>query len=253
MSENSETEPLYEIDFGGYGNTVTFIRAGKFHKLPRLDEVEGEILNCDKYKDFMITWDAHTINVRHGLDDSRPPFLTWTSTTTLWPIRQLSYTEITTSSLGTASPITTTNGKTSLSQSVKTNDAPSTYGSTTIKEHQLPVSTHFLATFKVTPPTSLKTTEASDFQATSEQTPCAASCTQTCACNCPTAPDTPTSSNTLAQLKIDKKTLSSYKRRHKSAWDPRKSSFYIGCVGITVLVLSAAFIVILDFIPTCRG
>lgn len=99
MSENSETKPLYEIDFGEYGNTVTFIRAGKFYKLPRLDEVEGEILNCDKYKDFMITWDAHTINVRHGLDDSRLPFLTWTSTTTLWPIR---YIGISTSYFGDA-------------------------------------------------------------------------------------------------------------------------------------------------------
>ncbi|VDI03761.1 Hypothetical predicted protein [Mytilus galloprovincialis] len=71
----------------------------------------------------------------------------------------------------------------------------------------------------------------------------------TCECNCPKASVTPINNGVLDQLKIDKKTLSSYKRRRKSATDPRNSSFYIGCVGITVLVISVAFIVLLDCIP----
>ncbi|CAG2252180.1 unnamed protein product [Mytilus edulis] len=73
--------------------------------------------------------------------------------------------------------------------------------------------------------------------------------TSTCKCNCPKASVTPINNDLIDQLKIDKKTLSSYKRRRKSATDPRKSSFYIGCIGITVLVIYVAFIVLLDFIP----
>ncbi|CAG2190612.1 unnamed protein product [Mytilus edulis] len=73
--------------------------------------------------------------------------------------------------------------------------------------------------------------------------------TSTCKCNCPKASVTPINNDLIDQLKIDKKTLSSYKRRRESATDPRKSSFYIGCIGITVLVISVAFIVLLDCIP----
>ncbi|VDI27427.1 Hypothetical predicted protein [Mytilus galloprovincialis] len=130
-------------------------------------------------------------------------------------------------------PPTTTDGIASVSQSPKTNDVPSTYGSATITEHHLSVSTVFPVTSTVSSPSNLKTTETPDFTTTSELTPCAPSCTKAYTCHCPTIPNTPAGSNTLAQLTLDKKTLSSYKRRHQSASDPRKSSVYIGCVGIT--------------------
>lgn len=86
MTGNTENERLYEIDFGGHKNTVSFIRAGKSNTLPRLVEIAGPVLHCSEYKEFMITWDANTINVSHGLDDSGSTFLTWTSPTTLLPI-----------------------------------------------------------------------------------------------------------------------------------------------------------------------
>ncbi|CAG2195119.1 unnamed protein product [Mytilus edulis] len=50
--------------------------------------------------------------------------------------------------------------------------------------------------------------------------------------------------------KVDTKTLSSYKRKHQSASDPRKSSMYIGSVGIAVLVAIVLLIVFLDCVPT---
>ncbi|CAG2194836.1 unnamed protein product [Mytilus edulis] len=50
--------------------------------------------------------------------------------------------------------------------------------------------------------------------------------------------------------KVDTKQLSSYKRKHQSAWDPRKSSLYIGSVGIAVLVLTIMLIMFLDCVPT---
>ncbi|CAG2243402.1 unnamed protein product [Mytilus edulis] len=50
--------------------------------------------------------------------------------------------------------------------------------------------------------------------------------------------------------KVDKKKLSSYKRKHQSASDPRKSSMYIGSVGIAVLVSVVLLIVFLDCVPT---
>ncbi|CAG2217397.1 unnamed protein product [Mytilus edulis] len=50
--------------------------------------------------------------------------------------------------------------------------------------------------------------------------------------------------------KVDLKSLSSYRRRYKSADDPRMSSFYIGCVGIAVLVMSILFIIMLDCLPS---
>lgn len=90
MSGNTESEPLYEIDFGGVGNSVSFIRAGKSNTLPRLVELAGPVLDCDKYKDFRIHWDDDTINVNHGLDDKGSPFLTWTSLSApLWPISNI--------------------------------------------------------------------------------------------------------------------------------------------------------------------
>ncbi|CAG2190100.1 unnamed protein product [Mytilus edulis] len=88
MSGNTETEPLYEIVFGGYSNTVSFIRAGKSITLPRLVEFAGPVLDCSQYKEFRITWDDNTINVSHGLDDSGSTFLTWTSAP-LWPIQNI--------------------------------------------------------------------------------------------------------------------------------------------------------------------
>ncbi|VDI52932.1 Hypothetical predicted protein [Mytilus galloprovincialis] len=72
---------------------------------------------------------------------------------------------------------------------------------------------------------------------------------RTCTCHCLDVPNTADNSVLVNQLKIDKKTLSSYKRRLQSATDPRKSSLYIGCVGIVVFSVTVAFIVILDFLP----
>lgn len=79
--------------------------------------------------------------------------------------------------------------------------------------------------------------------------PCEEQCTPTCTCNCPKVSVTPNSNVLVDQLRVDRKTLSSYKRRQQSATDPRKSSFYIGCVGITVFVVFVGFIVLLDFLP----
>ncbi|CAG2202653.1 unnamed protein product [Mytilus edulis] len=89
MSGSSDDQPLYEIDLGAYGNTVSYIRAGKSVSLPRLDEYQGPALKCNTYKDFRITWDDDTITVSRGLDDSASPFLTWTSPTTFWPVQTI--------------------------------------------------------------------------------------------------------------------------------------------------------------------
>ncbi|CAC5384688.1 unnamed protein product [Mytilus coruscus] len=50
--------------------------------------------------------------------------------------------------------------------------------------------------------------------------------------------------------KVDTKKLSSYKRLHQSVSDPRKSSLYIGSVGIAVLVSIVLLIMFLDCVPT---
>ncbi|VDI27428.1 Hypothetical predicted protein, partial [Mytilus galloprovincialis] len=82
ISGSSDDQPLYEIDLGAYGNTVSYILARTSGSLPRLDEYPGPALKCNTYKDFRIIWDDDTINVSRGLDDSCSPFLTWTSPTT---------------------------------------------------------------------------------------------------------------------------------------------------------------------------
>lgn len=90
MSGSSDAQPLYEIDLGAYRNTVSYIWAGKSGTLPRLDEYNGATLHCYAYREFIITWDDKTINVvSHGMDDNGSPFLTWTSSTTLWPIQYI--------------------------------------------------------------------------------------------------------------------------------------------------------------------
>ncbi|CAC5423975.1 unnamed protein product [Mytilus coruscus] len=55
---------------------------------------------------------------------------------------------------------------------------------------------------------------------------------------------------TYLPYKVDKKSLSSYRGRRQCARDYRKSALYLGCGGITVLVLVPIFIVILDFLPS---
>ncbi|CAG2219917.1 unnamed protein product [Mytilus edulis] len=50
--------------------------------------------------------------------------------------------------------------------------------------------------------------------------------------------------------KVDTKKLSSYKRKHQSASDPRKSSMFIGSVGIAVLISVVLLIMFLDCVPT---
>ncbi|CAC5366308.1 unnamed protein product [Mytilus coruscus] len=81
----------------------------------------------------------------------------------------------------------------------------------------------------------LMTTPSSMF--ISETAPCAGKCTSTCTCtfNCPKASTTASSNVLVNQLKIDKKALTSYKRRQQSATDPRKSSYYIGSKNIKKL------------------
>lgn len=89
LSGQTDSDPLYEIDFGGDINTVSFLRAGNSRQYPRLDEVAGPILRFDEYIEFWITWDDNTINVGLGLDVTGPLFLTWTSKTTLWTITNI--------------------------------------------------------------------------------------------------------------------------------------------------------------------
>lgn len=57
---------------------------------------------------------------------------------------------------------------------------------------------------------------------------------------------------TYLPYKVDKTTLSSYRGRRQCARDYRKSAIYLGCGGITVLVLFPLFIVMLDFLPSPR-
>ncbi|CAG2231193.1 unnamed protein product [Mytilus edulis] len=75
-----------------------------------------------------------------------------------------------------------------------------------------------------------------------------------CILQCTSQPSGNINSNNVVEpnipYKVDLKSLSSYRRRYKSADDPRMSSFYIGCVGIAVLVLSILFIILLDCLPS---
>ena len=56
-------------------------------------------------------------------------------------------------------------------------------------------------------------------------------------------------SRIVVDLKVDKKTLSSYKRQRTSASDDRLSSRVIGIIGATVVISVALLIVILDIFP----
>ncbi|CAC5381864.1 COLEC12 [Mytilus coruscus] len=79
------------------------------------------------------------------------------------------------------------------------------------------------------------------------------STSETCSCNCDssTSEPNPTHASTIDTntLILNNYYLSSAIRRRTSASDPRRSSFYIGCVGVAVLVISVSFIVLLDFLP----
>ncbi|CAG2228131.1 unnamed protein product [Mytilus edulis] len=68
-------------------------------------------------------------------------------------------------------------------------------------------------------------------------------------CNCQEPSASTEIQNDIIMHRLDKTMLSSNIRKKSSASDPRRSSFYIGCVGIIVLVSSMLFIVVLDFIP----
>ncbi|VDI83767.1 Hypothetical predicted protein [Mytilus galloprovincialis] len=86
ISGTDETDDLYEITIGNYQDTESFIRDGKSSTATKSDIVYGSVLDCSAYREFCITWDDNTINVRRGLDVSGSLFLSWTSGTNLWPI-----------------------------------------------------------------------------------------------------------------------------------------------------------------------
>lgn len=49
--------------------------------------------------------------------------------------------------------------------------------------------------------------------------------------------------------RVDRKSLSSYRKSHQSAPDSGMSSFYIGCVGSAIISISFLLIMMLDFLP----
>ncbi|CAG2246162.1 unnamed protein product [Mytilus edulis] len=79
-------------------------------------------------------------------------------------------------------------------------------------------------------------------------------CTTPCDClwNYTDPSDNKHDRQTYLPYKVNKKTLSSYRGRRQCARDYRKSALYLGCGGITVLVLFPLFIVMLDFLPSAR-
>lgn len=72
--------------------------------------------------------------------------------------------------------------------------------------------------------------------------PCILKCTRSCA-------NSTADASTNVPYKVNRKLLSSYRRAHCSANDTRISSFYIGCIGSAILVLTVLFIILLDCLP----
>ncbi|CAG2205175.1 unnamed protein product [Mytilus edulis] len=212
--------------------------------------------------EFCITWDDNTINVRRGLDVTGSLFLSWTSGTDLWPILNVG---ICTSYHGatgnwifnTQGLQTTTDEGTTLHKGIPSTDLlistdetshPPTIGTVLFSTLYDGISTR-PQTFKPTLTTHYDTTEQPKNTSPAISTTDAQSYNNACSWVCPKALGKPTSKVPVTQLKIDKKTLSSYKRKQQCATDPRKSSYYIGCVGLTILILYFAFIVLLDCLP----
>lgn len=84
-------DKVYEIGFGGEGNTYSFIRVGQVRNDPKLDSVFGSHMVCNAYVEFWISWDDNTINIGQGLDDTGDLFLTWNSETTLQTISSIEF------------------------------------------------------------------------------------------------------------------------------------------------------------------
>ncbi|CAC5384855.1 unnamed protein product [Mytilus coruscus] len=238
-------------------------------------------LQCYSYTYFVITWDdiAITVFVRQDVNWPWHVFLTGTTSSYLWPIINIGictmygstgqwhfYTsdipttsdettallESTTANITRPPQITTANYMSTITDGKWTR--PLTYTSTDLlamydETTELPQTTRpdNMTTTSTTMTLKFMTTPSS--MSISETKPCAGKCNSTCTCNCLDVPKKASNNVLVNQLKIDKKTLSSYKRRLQSATDPRKSSLYIGCVGIVVFSVNVAFIVLLDFLP----
>ncbi|CAC5359988.1 unnamed protein product [Mytilus coruscus] len=257
ISGTDDTDPLYEIAIGTYQNTRSYIRIGKDYSATKFSENAGPVIDCYAYTEFCITWDDNTINVRLGLDVTGSLFLSWTSGTDLLPIFNVGICTANYGSTGNwifyAQDLqTTTDEVTTLHKGIPSTDLLILTGETSQSQ---PTGTDGISTRLQTIKPMLTiiddTTEQS--QSTSPvmslSTTGAESYNNTCSCVCPKAFGTPTSNVPVARLKIDIKSLSSYKRKLQCATDPRKSSYYIGCVGITILSLYFAFIVLLDCLP----
>ncbi|XP_076071678.1 C-type lectin 1-like [Mytilus galloprovincialis] len=96
-------------------------------------------------------------------------------------------------------------------------------------------------------------TQTTNIQQSTSDEEAELSTNEPCLCNCdsPTSEPYPTHASTVDTntLILNKYYLSSAVRRRTSASDPRRSSFYIGCVGVAVLVITISFVILLDFLP----
>lgn len=73
-STASESDPMYEVMIGGWGNTKSVIRKNR----TKPDKVEVEtpdILNAGEFRGFWIRWDSGSISA--GREGEAVPFLSW--------------------------------------------------------------------------------------------------------------------------------------------------------------------------------
>ncbi|KAF6216939.1 hypothetical protein GE061_001290 [Apolygus lucorum] len=69
-----EANPMYEIFFGGWGNSKIAIRKNR-EKPEVIEQPYPNTLSAGEFKDFWITWYDGALNI--GLDDNPTPFLSW--------------------------------------------------------------------------------------------------------------------------------------------------------------------------------
>ncbi|XP_061710918.1 uncharacterized protein LOC133520493 [Cydia pomonella] len=76
FSEPRETDPMYEIVIGGWGNTKSVIRKKYCHQKVEKDEVSTpNYLNEYQYRGFWVRWKNGKISV--GQEGSSRPFMSW--------------------------------------------------------------------------------------------------------------------------------------------------------------------------------
>ena len=88
INGESENDQLYEVVLGGWNNSKSVLRTHK-QQQPAARTSVGSVLDCTRFKEFVIKWTYSTINIVLSTNPGNSCILRWWTQTKLNPIKNV--------------------------------------------------------------------------------------------------------------------------------------------------------------------